>query len=329
MTFIEFAQIKGLLIRDLYPADRIQRCPTENKPRSTNGAYYWDGRKGWVMSWDSGQSLEWFESDEVWTQQDKQAWEDKRTAARMERMKGYALAAKNAAKMLSDCELKESPYLQFKGLGHIKAYVTDEVTLVPMRNFLTGKLVGLQKIWWNPSLKTYDKKFLPGMKAKGAVVKIGRGQEKWFVEGWATGISVYEALKMLRIDATVIVAFSAGNMIHVAQNQIGYVFADNDKSLVGEDAARATGLPWTMSEKEGYDANDIHRASGLICLAKMIQSARLLKNETATTAFTGVENAVGGSTVGNENATPSFPAAESAHSISRGHTGSVLMSVES
>ena len=330
MTFEDFARVKGLLIRNLHASDKIQRCPTEKKPRSTNGAYYWDGRKGWCMSWDDGNQLEWFESDTPWTEREKLDWEAKRTAARMERMKGYALAEKNAAAMLSICELGESPYLKFKGLGHIKAHVNDEVTMIPMRNHLTNKLVGLQKIWWNPDTRSYDKKFLPGMRAKGAVTRIGRGSEQWFCEGWATGLSLSEALKTLRIDHSVVVTFSAANLVYVAKDKSGFVFADNDMSFVGEDAARATGLPWTMSEEIGWDANDVHQKAGIVCLMKLIQSVRALGrenwispmlNRTATIASIGQVKKDGGNIVGSESDLPNSLASESANTMSKGRTG--------
>ena len=56
MNFIDFARTHGVDINPtrLYPSDKIKRCPTLAKPRSDNGAYYWDGRRGWVMDWSGG-----------------------------------------------------------------------------------------------------------------------------------------------------------------------------------------------------------------------------------------------------------------------------------
>jgi len=50
LTFQQFAEAHGVLIRKLVSSDRIQRCPTTTHPKSTNGAYLWDGQRGGVMA---------------------------------------------------------------------------------------------------------------------------------------------------------------------------------------------------------------------------------------------------------------------------------------
>ena len=54
--------------------------------------------------------------------------------------------------------------------------------LVPMRDCLSGKLLGVQKIALIDN--EWTKKMLPGMRAKGAMCRIGnaRSAELWFVE---------------------------------------------------------------------------------------------------------------------------------------------------
>ena len=49
MSFILFARAHGVDIEPskLFPSDRIRRCGTVEKPRSGNGAYFWDGQRGW------------------------------------------------------------------------------------------------------------------------------------------------------------------------------------------------------------------------------------------------------------------------------------------
>ena len=45
MSFIDFARAHGVEINPdrLFASERIRRCGTVDKPRSTNGAYFWDG----------------------------------------------------------------------------------------------------------------------------------------------------------------------------------------------------------------------------------------------------------------------------------------------
>ena len=65
-----------------------------------------------------------------------------------------------------------------------------------------------------------------GMRAKYAVHVIGNSHanELWLVEGFATGLSVAEALRLLRIPAAVVVCFSDGNLVAVANRMRGNRF---------------------------------------------------------------------------------------------------------
>jgi len=73
-----------------------------------------------------------------------------------------------------------------------------------------------------------------------------------------------------------VVCFSAGNMVSVADQIQGkkFVFADNDESQTGEKSAISTGLPWTMAETVGWDANDLHIKQGLFAVVKKIMECR-------------------------------------------------------
>jgi hypothetical protein len=73
------------------------------------------------------------------------------------------------------------------------------------------------------------------------------------------------------------VTFSAHNLVLVAQSVTGRacVFADNDKSGTGQDAAEQTGLPWCMSPIEGEDANDLHMRAGLLAARQLLMQVRL------------------------------------------------------
>jgi putative DNA primase/helicase len=74
----------------------------------------------------------------------------------------------------------------------------------------------------------------------------------------------------------VVVCFSASNMIQVADQIQGkrFVFADNDESKTGENSAIQTGLPWTMADQEGWDANDLHKNNGLFAVVAKIMAVR-------------------------------------------------------
>jgi phage/plasmid primase-like uncharacterized protein len=277
MQFAEFARAHGLLIRDLRITDKIQRCPTVDHPRSTNGAYFFDGRRGWIQRWDAGDDVIWWEDDKPWTEADKAEWDAKKLLAAKKQQDTYQKAAERAQTLIKSVPVGTSPYLSYKGVKDTEAHVDGDVTVVPMRDYWNNNLTSVQFITWNAATRKYDKKFLPGGKTSGAVFKIGRGNESWFCEGFATGKSIAEALNWMNIKAQVVCTFSAHNLVKVAKNfkGRGFVFADHDSSGVGAKAAQDTGLPWMMCPKEGQDANDYHQEEGLLRLCKLIQTFQM------------------------------------------------------
>jgi putative DNA primase/helicase len=93
--------------------------------------------------------------------------------------------------------------------------VLDGELLIPMREFRHyAQINSVQRIAADGT-----KLFLPGGKAKGSVFFIGPllAQERWLVEGYATGLSVRAALRELHREAQVVVCFSAGNLAHVGR----------------------------------------------------------------------------------------------------------------
>jgi putative DNA primase/helicase len=147
-----------------------------------------------------------------------------------------------------------------------------------MRNVVTNKLQGYQSIWWNGQEMKYEKKMLHGMRAKNAVLYLGNRDlpECWLVEGFSTGLSLRHALRSVGLSASVVVCFSASNLIQVADQIPGmrYVFADNDASKTGENAAIKTGLPWTMADTVGWDANDLHLKESLFAVVAKVMDLR-------------------------------------------------------
>lgn len=275
--FVAFARACGLDIVAARPSDKIQRCATIAHPRAKNGAFLWDGDRGWAMAWDDGGEIQWFRGAREWTEDDKARWRAQRDAQWQRQLDRQRRAARNAAAILAECQLDHHGYLRFKGLPGVRALChPDESLLVPMRDARSNKLTGLQRIRWLPDERRWEKKMFPGMRAKGAVLRLGRGSETILCEGFATGLSIELAVQQLRLNAAVLVCFSAQNLMLVAPLMRGraIVFADHDESGVGEEAARATGLPYCMADAVGWDANDLHCELGLLAVCQKLMQAR-------------------------------------------------------
>jgi putative DNA primase/helicase len=282
MNFINFAQINGVVIdySKLHPSDRIKRTGTISSPRSGNGAYFWDGQRGWVMDWSGEARVIWFSDPDAkpWTDEEKRAWVQKRTEKETAQDLRYKQAAHHAELTLQNAQLLPHGYLSYKGFEDELGFVVNDKLLIPMRNVVTNVLQGFQQIYWVPEEKSYVKKMLFGMRSKNAVFRMGarESEETWLVEGYATGLSVRNALKSCGIRASVVVCFSASNLVQIA-DQIGgkrYVFADNDESATGEKCAKSTGLPYTMPNEVGLDANDLHMKDGLFAIVGKIMELR-------------------------------------------------------
>jgi phage/plasmid primase-like uncharacterized protein len=193
---------------------------------------------------------------------------------------GWARAGNKAALMIGSARADEHGYLQIKGLGDERGLVTeDDALIVPMRHWRTNALVGAQIIRWDEAERRYDKRMLPGMRARGAVFRLGgrAATRTWLVEGYATGLSVHAALRLQQSQDAVLVCFSAGNMTTVARELGGRLvaFADHDESGAGEQAAKAAQVPYVMSPVKGEDANDLHMRAGLFALVRVMRGAQM------------------------------------------------------
>lgn len=283
MNFIEFARAHGVEIDParLYASERIKRCGTTEKPKGTNGAYFWDGERGWVFNWAAEAKVQWFHDDKAqpWTEAEKAVWKAKRQAAQAAQEQEYQRAAQRAAELLRSAKPSEHNYLYRKGFPDAQGFVTaDDSLLIPMRNLITNNLQGVQVIRWDEAGMTFTKKMGPGMKAKGAVFRMGdkTAPETILCEGYATGLSIVAALRSVGLRASVLVCFSANNLEFIAPQIKGraYVFADHDKSGTGEKSAKATGLPYCMSPEMGEDANDLHARAGLFAVCQLLMEVR-------------------------------------------------------
>lgn len=283
MDFRSFARAHGVEIGELRTGDNIHRCPTTEHPSSKNGAYFFDGYRGWAQNWETGEPVQWWNDPNAqpWNESEKRAWALRRRVADADKQRGYALAGKRAGLLIASAVPDSHPYLKSKGFPDVQALVgADGELLIPMRDYRDNALLGVQTIRLVDN--DWEKKMLHGMRAKGAVLRIGpqSAQETVFCEGYATGLSIDVALNLMRLRAAVVVCFSASNLIHVASNTTGkrFVFADNDASLTGEKAAQATGLPYCMSDVQGEDANDLHVRAGVMAVVSKLMEVRHAKS---------------------------------------------------
>ena len=282
-TFIDFARAHGVEIdpAKLYASERIKRCGTTEKPKGKNGAYFWDGERGWIWNWSGDARVQWFHDDKAtpWTEAEKAAWKAKRQAAQASQEQDYQRAAVRAAEMMRSASPKVHDYLHRKGFPDAQGLVSEDgALLIPMRHLVTNNVQGVQVIRWDEETRTFTKKMNPGMRAKGAVFRMGdkTAPETILCEGYATGLSIVAALRSVGLRASVLVCFSAHNLELIAPQLKGraYVFADHDKSGTGEKSAQATGLPYCMSPEMGEDANDLHARAGLFAVCQLLMEVR-------------------------------------------------------
>lgn len=231
---------------------------------------------------DNGEHRGALTAQEVAEKQRARAARDAAAAAEERRKQdGYREAAQRSMTLLQACSMEKHQYLNVKGLPDTLALVADGVLVVPMRNLETNQVQGAQTIEWLPEERRWEKKMVYGMRAKGAVLRLGhpKAKETFLCEGYATGLSIELALRRLRLNASVLVCFSDSNMAHVASMITGraFVVADNDESGAGERAAKKTGFPFCMSNAVGEDANDLHHRAGLMALCSLLMSVRRLE----------------------------------------------------
>lgn len=194
-------------------------------------------------------------------------------------------AAQRAIALMEQAEYRWHPYLVAKGFPEEKGLCLDAVEfsngvtlrnqlLIPMRDMNGQQILSLQLISEEGS-----KKFLPMSRTKGGIFPMGSGSEVYLCEGYATALSVREALKALFRQACVVVCFSAANVSHVASRLGQYVIADHDKpnpntgERAGEKYAIQSGLPYWVPGDLG-DANDWHQKYGLRALAQELNDLR-------------------------------------------------------
>ncbi len=233
-TFEDFVMANGLLARDPYDRPGTwHRCPTEDKPKSKNGAYLLvePGGFGFVQNWrvDPDPILWRAEGDSArpqwgWTQKPM----DNMEAMRL-KMEARRKASRLARDYYRSARILNGPHeytrdkgLKLAGCQDLRVGETGDL-VVPMWTY--RKIASVQRIF--PDGR---KRFWPGAPTKGASFVVGPRQSSLTIlcEGLATGLTIHHAIP----HAKVVVCFSAANLSVVAQGirRIGMfvVAADND-----------------------------------------------------------------------------------------------------
>jgi putative DNA primase/helicase len=260
MDFLDFARSHGIIIHDYPPLGVWKRYPTEDHPRKRNGAVKYLGVYGFVQNHATDTVVTLWKSDNP-NVIDQRIVRASVRNAEDEIRKRQQDAVKKAVRMLNDSGYSSHPYLTAKGFsdetGNVLHIEGKPVLLIPMR--VGGSLVGVQMIDTDGG-----KKFLYGQRTSGATFTFDNKGMNIVCEGYATALSVRQALKNLKRRYCLHVCFSAGNMIKVAAGlERGLVIADNDASETGQKTAAQIGWPTWISDTTGEDANDYHRRVGL------------------------------------------------------------------
>lgn len=260
MNFVDFCAAHGIIV-DRPPRLGVwERFPTQTHPKKRNGAVKWMGEFGFCQDHAIHAEVQFWREDRP-VKIDPRIIHAAVKQAEDERKRLQENAALRSSMILNRCVLGRHDYLRAKGFPDERALIwchdQTEHLVVPMRDE-SNQLVGMQTID-----ATGQKKFLYGQKTRGANFIIGNGSINVVCEGFATGLSVREAMRHLKHSWRIYVCFSAHNLVTVAQRlRPGLVVADNDASGTGERVAKQTGWRYWISEKMGEDFNDAHRRLG-------------------------------------------------------------------
>lgn len=273
MDFIEFARSHGIIIHDLPPLGVWRRYPTEDHPRSKNGAVKFMGEVGFVQNHATSTVVSIWKPDSPITAKVKSTYLASIRSAEDEQRKKQHQAMQRAVGMLNGSGLSTHPYLEAKGFpdeqGNVLWQDGKPVLLIPMR--VGGNLVGLQQID-----EDGGKKFLYGQRTSNAVFTFDNKGMNVLCEGYATALSVRLAFKQMKQRYTLHVCFSAGNMAKVAAGlEPGLLIADNDASGTGQRVAEESGWKYWLSDRVGEDANDFHQRVGLFQFTQSLTRSML------------------------------------------------------
>jgi len=260
MELVDFCRAHGILIDAPPPIGMWRRYPTEDKPRSRNGAVKYLGTHAFVQNHATDSDVSVWKPESM-AHHDRIKYESMAKRESEKQSIDAKLARDKAAFIIKNSQLARHDYLKAKGFQDESGYVwispDGHMLVIPMR--IDGNLVGVQLID-----KHGSKKFLYGQKSGGAEFIFDNKGVHIYCEGYATALSVRLALKSVKIRYTIHVCFSANNLLKLTQKyKAGFIVADNDESLTGENVAKRSGLPYWISPILGEDGNDFHQRMGL------------------------------------------------------------------
>jgi phage/plasmid primase-like uncharacterized protein len=273
MDFLTFCRAHGILIPHLPPLGLWRRYPTEDHPRSRNGAVKFMGDVGFVQNHATEVSVSIWKPDAP-VKIDRRDLAGKVRQAEQDTLRRQHEASRKAAWILHQCQYASHDYLKRKGhsdeVGNVWVRDGEHLLVIPMR--VGQNLVGVQLID-----EAGTKKFLTGQRTAGAEFVIDNKGPHYLCEGYATALSLRAILKNWKRRYTIHVTFSAGNMLKIAATLPGgFVIADHDASGTGERVAKEIGWPYWMSPEIG-DCNDHHLREGLFRTGQSILSALPLR----------------------------------------------------
>lgn len=262
----------GLRPRDIVADGRWRRCATDDKPTKRNGAYvlHADGRGYW-RNWATDSDVSVFADDAV-----AHRARHIDTAAMRKQERLARIAAMRAARRYWDESrplTRLHPYIERKGLSALGCSAlrsNDGHLVVPVWH--AGWIISVQTIHPDGT-----KRFFAGAPVKGGsfVIDRSRAALTCVVEGLATGLAVYQAVR----NARVIVAFDAGNLLpalaaikptgnvvicadndHATQQRRGFNPGLEKASIAAEHIG--CGVAWPMGI-EGTDWADAMKEIGI------------------------------------------------------------------
>lgn len=256
-----------------FTSGRWLRFPGVGKGRSN--------RSGWCKviaptlaiygDWSCGLSALWKDEAHEYSEASEKILADARERERRfaaELRKRNEEGAARAAQMVAEATPGSHPYLARKGFPHAMGLIHGEQLLIPVRDSRSHRIISVQQI-----AADGNKRFLAGARARGGMFLFGTDYRRTFLcEGYATGLTLYEAARRLYRHAAIVVCFSAGN-IEVLANAFrnALVCADHDESGTGERIAIKTGLPWIKPPLVGTDFNDLHCSEGIHAVIGMLR----------------------------------------------------------
>lgn len=274
MDFVSFARLHGVVLDALPPFGRWCRYPTEDHPRTRNGAVKFMGDHGFVQNHATMTTVEMWQPDRDAPQIDMAALNRQVEEQRKKREHEADVAQKKAGWILHQTTLATHEYLGAKGFPLEKGNVwmrTDAKTgdvakllCIPMR--VCGAVVGLQMI-----APDGNKRFLMGQRTADAVFVFDNKGPTILAEGYATALSVRKAMQNMRQRYRIEVCFSAGNIAKRAKaNPDAFIVADNDLPSVnapepggmGRKVAIESGLQFWLSDRAPEDFNDFSMRLG-------------------------------------------------------------------